>query len=211
MLNKSLSMIGGLGLAYAQGVMLKKQRDHQDLMDVKLGLKTATTEDSSWLDKGVDHIKNLFSSKEVNPETAPATHSDSTGLFDRLSAGNIDQVGSEAYNRWGQGKVDGDIAQSTREGKRVTPGEAPTGSATLDQQASAPAEIATSIDQINGASMASSAGLQNAKEANNAQLEGSSSPDRTDTVSPKQWTELPEMSHSANTGMDAIPSNSNLA
>ena len=47
----------------------------------------------------------------------------------RLTAGNIDQPGSEAYNRWGQGKVTGDAAELAREGARVTPIKANTASA----------------------------------------------------------------------------------
>ena len=44
-----------------------------------------------------------------------------TGAMNRLKAGNIDQPGSEAYNRWGQGKVAGDAAELAREGTRATP------------------------------------------------------------------------------------------
>lgn len=47
----------------------------------------------------------------------------------RLTAGNIDQPGSEAYNRWGQGKVTGDAAELAREGARATPLDAGTAKA----------------------------------------------------------------------------------
>ena len=58
---------------------------------------------------------------------APATAAnpgDTVSLIDRLKAGNIDQVGSEAYNRWGQGKADGDAAELARESRRSTPADA---------------------------------------------------------------------------------------
>ena len=38
---------------------------------------------------------------------------DGVGLFERLRAGNIDQPGSEAFNRWGMGYLQG-IAASDR-------------------------------------------------------------------------------------------------
>ena len=157
MSNNSLSMLGGLGLAYAQGVLLKKQRDRQDLMDVKLGLKTATAEDPSWLDKGVDHIKNLFSSKAVNPETAAAPATDTPAATRSLGA--TPEHTPQENAALGSVTIDGDQASNTWN----TP--------------AAPA----------------------------------AAPSDTDTVSPKEWDKLPEMGHSANAGMDAIPSNPNLA
>ena len=62
------------------------------------------------------------------PETPPATPvatGDSVSLIERLKAGNIDQVGSEAYNRWGAGKVAGEASELAGEHRRSTPSEAP--------------------------------------------------------------------------------------
>lgn len=64
-----------------------------------------------------------------------APTAEGVGLVERLKAGNIDEYGSEAYNRWGQGKADGDVAELAREAARTTPGSP---SATPDVVAAAP-------------------------------------------------------------------------
>lgn len=56
---------------------------------------------------------------------AAADGDDAVGLVERLKAGNIDEVGSEAYNRWGAGKVAGAASELARESRRATPSEAP--------------------------------------------------------------------------------------
>ena len=45
-------------------------------------------------------------------QSGTASH-DPAGLIERILAGNIDQKGSRAYNRWGQGLAEG-IAASDR-------------------------------------------------------------------------------------------------
>jgi hypothetical protein len=47
-----------------------------------------------------------------------ASANDKVGLFERLRMGNIDQEGSEAYNRFGAGRAKGDDAQAAREKAR---------------------------------------------------------------------------------------------
>jgi hypothetical protein len=47
--------------------------------------------------------------------------SDPAGLFERLRAGNIDQPGSRAYNRWGMGYEEG-ISASDRKLTRAQRG-----------------------------------------------------------------------------------------
>lgn len=57
--------------------------------------------------------------------STPAASANDVGLMERLKAGNIDQYGSEAYNRWGQGKTDGDASELAREAARTAPTDAP--------------------------------------------------------------------------------------
>jgi hypothetical protein len=47
-----------------------------------------------------------------------ASANDKVGFFERLRMGNIDQEGSEAYNRFGAGRAKGDDAQTARERAR---------------------------------------------------------------------------------------------
>lgn len=51
------------------------------------------------------------------------------GFFERLKAGNIDDAGSEAYNRWGAGKAAGDASELDRESRRTSPGSDSSASA----------------------------------------------------------------------------------
>lgn len=48
-----------------------------------------------------------------------ASAGESVGFFERLRAGNIDQPGSEAYNRWGAGRAKADDAEVTRIANRA--------------------------------------------------------------------------------------------
>ncbi len=67
----------------------------------------------------------LAATPPATPPATPVATGDSVSLIERLKAGNIDQVGSEAYNRWGAGKVAGEASELARESRRSTPSEAP--------------------------------------------------------------------------------------
>ena len=59
------------------------------------------------------------------PSASPASSPDDVGLIERLKAGNIDQPGSEAYNRWGAGRAAGDASELAREAARTSPTDSP--------------------------------------------------------------------------------------
>lgn len=111
----------GLGLAMATGVEQRKQNRAKDAaLRAKLGLPPIE-EDISPLEKGVNWVKGKASEVMGNmasslPGAASGAASgagvsagvsagDTVGLVDRLMAGNIDQAGSEANQRWGSGKA----------------------------------------------------------------------------------------------------------
>lgn len=51
---------------------------------------------------------------------------DNAGFWERVAAGNKDQPGSEAYNRWGAGRASGDANELLRESRRSPASETPT-------------------------------------------------------------------------------------
>lgn len=53
----------------------------------------------------------LAATPPATPPAAPVATGDSVSLIERLKAGNIDQVGSEAYNRWGAGRAAGEASE----------------------------------------------------------------------------------------------------
>lgn len=131
MANFLSGLAGAAGLAGAvalgrQGRAKKLARDNA--YRAKLGLP-ALEDEPAPIDKAITWVKDKFSSAPATPDTpqvaAPAASSEEVGLLERLKAGNIDQAGSEAYNRWGQGKIDGDAAELAREAQRTTPEQAP--------------------------------------------------------------------------------------
>jgi len=77
-------------------------------------------------------IQKFADGGEVEQEAAykaaglAASKDESSGLWDRLKAGNIDAPGSDAYNRWGAGRGRADEAQLGRESKRGMTEDAPT-------------------------------------------------------------------------------------
>jgi len=129
--------------------------------------------------------KAVAPTPEAPADTQPVGHpSDDVGLWERLKAGNIDQEGSEAYNRWGKGKADGeqrvaDLDESSRleakkEFDKLQASE--HGLVTMEQQANAPAEIEASIRAIKNKPV-----LFTKDEFDNA-------PDRM-TTADNRWTE----------------------
>lgn len=114
------------------------------------------------------------------PGQPPATPD--VSLIERLKAGNIDEYGSEAYNRWGQGKTDGDAAELAREAARMSPGSAPA----------APAAAATPPESPQAA-------LPDAAIVAAADLSGNAE------VTPQEWQAI--ASHApANPRWDGLPS-----
>lgn len=109
----------GLGLAMATGIEQRKQNRAKDAaLRAKLGLPPME-EDISPLEKGVNWVKGKASEVMGNVASSlpgagvsagvsagsSAGAGDTVGLVDRLMAGNIDQAGSEANQRWGSGKA----------------------------------------------------------------------------------------------------------
>lgn len=111
------NLIGGLATAY----VMKKRYDaaNQSRQPAQQPATPSPTEDSIF-DKGVTWLKNQFSpgrptdpaefaamdgGSTPGPSRPPSAlgSNDSASTWDRLKAGNIDQVGSDAYNRWGDG------------------------------------------------------------------------------------------------------------
>lgn len=104
---------------------LAKMTDAQRLAWYRKMNQTPPAERPSPLAKAVKWIGDKLGAPAVpavpagNPGN-PGNPGNGVSLVERLKAGNIDQVGSEAYNRWGQGKVDGDAAELARESRRAT-------------------------------------------------------------------------------------------
>lgn len=109
--------IAGLGVAAYIGQQRRKN-DHELINKerLKLGLPALEYEEAP-IDKAFDWVGDKVKSwtttdTPVAPDapTTPAVGTpsvgggDDVGLWERLKAGNIDQEGSEAYNRWGKGK-----------------------------------------------------------------------------------------------------------
>ena len=70
-------------------------------------------------------VRHFADGGEVDAEAADKaeglrlSQDDKVGLWDRLKAGNIDEKGSEAYNRWGAGRAQAERAQMQRETNRA--------------------------------------------------------------------------------------------
>ena len=121
--NKSIGFAGGIaaglnaGRHYKQLAELDAWRTARDtkLAAAKQPPGAATPSDPSLLERGVDKVKQLFTPKELTSEQPPANNGEA-GLWDRLKAGNIDQAGSEAHQRWGAER-DGQTALATPDGQ----------------------------------------------------------------------------------------------
>ena len=113
--------IAGLGLATYMGQARRKSDfDRTNQLRLKNGLPELPWEDAP-IDKAATWIGDKFKewtgpakAAEV-PAAVKATEapfvpggSEDVGLWERLKAGNIDQEGSEAYQRWGKGKAEGE-------------------------------------------------------------------------------------------------------
>ncbi len=123
MANRLASFIGGLNIP---GFITENQR-----LDWyrKYGIEPPPAKPSP-LGRAVQWVSDKLgqvqaSSTAQAPEQEPKAAGD-VGLIERLKAGNIDEYGSEAYNRWGRGKADGDAAELTREAVRAAPGATPS-------------------------------------------------------------------------------------
>lgn len=127
MANRLASFIGGLNIP---GFSTENQR-----LDWyrKYGIEPPPAKPSP-LGRAVQWVSDKLGSTS-SPATAPGQApkaTDGVGLIERLRAGNIDEYGSEAYNRWGQGKADGDAAELAREAARSTPGSTPVAAPTTE-------------------------------------------------------------------------------
>ena len=123
------------GLAAA--TVLGRKTQQQDLarrnkMRAANGLEPIADQEAP-IDKAINWVSDKFKSTPKVDATGPvaaapkasAGGSEDVGLWERLKAGNIDEAGSEAYNRWGQGKTNGDAAvadldESSREDATMT-------------------------------------------------------------------------------------------
>ena len=165
-MSKLFQNIAGLGVAAYVGQAQRKadfKKDNE--LRLKRGLPELPWEDAP-IDKAVGWAGDKFkswakpdaaSSAMVSaPIGAPAGGSEDVGLWDRLKAGNIDAPGSEAYNRWGQGKADSDqrvaeLDESSRlESEQAltdVPADVPTGAPASDLLAKGAAEGMNSTDQ----------------------------------------------------------------
>ena len=122
-----LASVGGLALAAYLGKSdREKARAKSNALNKKLGI---AEEEQAPVDKAFDWAANKFKDWQASPSTPTETPAplatpggqgdDNVGLWERLKAGNIDAPGSEAYDRWGQGKVQSDarvadFAESSR-------------------------------------------------------------------------------------------------
>lgn len=70
---------------------------------------------------GPNAVRNESGSKPVQrfADGGEVFSGDKVGFWERLKAGNIDEPGSEAYNRWGAGKVDQSDAETNRLARHV--------------------------------------------------------------------------------------------
>lgn len=118
------NLLSGAANGYASAD-LANMTDAQRLAWYRKMNQTPPTEKPSPLAKAVKWIGDKLPAAAPIPATAAASQDDTVGLIERLKAGNIDQVGSEAYNRWGAGKVAGEASELARESRRSTPSEAP--------------------------------------------------------------------------------------
>lgn len=113
--------IAGLGVAAYVGQSRRKSDfDRTNQLRLKNGLPELPWEDAP-IDKAMNWAGEKFKTW-TSPDTAKAPEvtanaaelpaipggSEEVGLWERLKAGNIDQEGSEAYNRWGKGKAEGE-------------------------------------------------------------------------------------------------------
>lgn len=70
-------------------------------------------------------VRHFADGGEVDAEAADKAEGlrlskdEKVGLWERLKAGNIDEKGSEAYNRWGAGRAQAERAQMQRETNRA--------------------------------------------------------------------------------------------
>jgi hypothetical protein len=123
-----LKSIGGLAIASLMGKSDRaKALEKTNAMNKKLGMAEV---EQAPIDKAFDWATNKFKDWQAAPsvpsgtpatETAftPVQSGDDVGLWERIKAGNIDAPGSEAHNRWGNGKAEGearatDLAESSR-------------------------------------------------------------------------------------------------
>ena len=125
-MSNALANIAGLAAA----TLLGRKTQQQDLarrnkMWVANGLEPIADQEAP-IDKAINWVSDKFKSTPKVDATGPVTEaplapaggSEDVSLWERLKAGNIDQAGSEAYNRWGQGKADGDAVRELDDASR---------------------------------------------------------------------------------------------
>lgn len=194
----AFASIAGLAAATVLGRKTKQQDlARRNKMRVANGLDPIEDQPAP-IDKAINWVSDKFKSTPkvdaTGPVTAaiaaPAGGSEDVGLWERLKAGNIDEAGTDAYNRWGQGKTDGDAAELTREMRRGSPTDSTdsSGAVTMAQQADAPGQIQGSIDQINS-------------DARVAELDESSR-DQSEQYTTEMWKSAPDMDEAATQQMD---------
>lgn len=120
------NLLSGAANGYASAD-LAKMTDAQRLAWYKKMNMTPPTEKPSPLAKAVKWIGDKLGAPAVPavPAGNPGNPGNGVSLIERLKAGNIDEVGSEAYNRWGAGKAAGEASELAREGRRTTPTAGP--------------------------------------------------------------------------------------
>lgn len=99
-----------------------------------------------------------------------ASKDDNVGFFERLKMGNIDEKGSQAYNRFGAGRVNGDAAEMTRESRRGAPADkfvddAPTAAQTPADEPTYKADESASLASLAASRADSTSSMQAPKAA----------------------------------------------
>lgn len=129
MANALVNIAGVAAAAYMGNKKRKSEFNQANQWRAKYGIEEVPWEDSP-LDNAVSWVGGKL--KSLAPDAgapladavapvgeAPIAADDDVTLWERLKAGNIDQEGSEAYQRWGKGKSEGaqrvaDLDQSSR-------------------------------------------------------------------------------------------------
>ena len=121
MSDRITSFVSGLGLSSMPGQSMTEEQ--RMAWYKKLGIEPPPAK-ASPLRRAAQWVQERLTpamDTSAAPAAAPAASTGDVGLMERLKAGNIDDYGSEAYNRWGQGKTDGDASELAREANRTSP------------------------------------------------------------------------------------------
>lgn len=120
-----LKGVAGLAAALAMGKM-RRDSDSDYLDQIRTDNKLApVARKKAPIDKAFDWMGDKLSALTTDPvesatPAAPAATGEQVGLMERLKAGNIDAPGSEAYNRWGDGREQGISMSDDIQAKRLS-------------------------------------------------------------------------------------------